>query len=98
VACRFSTPSGNVRCLWTPAPNGVVCELLPSGRGYRLRPTGRARAIRITLSRRGETLPTNQQLVFPQRLSCHDSNATMSCNQGFGFGSFTLAREHSRSS
>jgi hypothetical protein len=63
-----------------------------------LRPTGRARAIKITLGRRGETLPTNQQLVFPRSLACHDTSATMTCSQDFGIGSFTLARGHSRSS
>ena len=97
VPCHFSTPSGNVRCLWTPSPNNVACELLATGRGYRLRPTGKAKAIRLTLHRRGETLPTNQQLVFPQSLSCHDTKTTMTCNQDFGFGFFKLAVKGSRS-
>jgi len=97
VPCHFSTPSGNIRCLWTPSPNNVGCELLASGRGYRLRPTGKAKAIRPTLHRRGETLPTNQQLVFPQSLSCHDTRTTMTCNQDFGFGFFKLAPKGSRS-
>ena len=91
VPCRFSTPSGNVRCLWTPTPNNVACELLASGRGYRLRPTGRAKAIRLRLAPRGQTLPGNQQIVFPQNLSCHDTRTTMTCNQDFGFGRFKLA-------
>jgi hypothetical protein len=98
VPCHFSTPSGNIRCLWTPTPDNVACELFASGRGYRLRPTGKAQAVRLTLHRRGETLPTNQQLVFPQSLSCHDTKTTMTCNQNFGLGFFKLARKGSRSS
>jgi hypothetical protein len=98
VPCHFSTPSGNIRCLWTPTPDNVACELVASGRGYRLRPTGKAKAIRLTLRRRGETLPTDQQLVFPQSLSCHDTKTTMTCNQDFGFGFFKLAPKGSRSS
>jgi hypothetical protein len=97
VPCHFSTPSGNIRCLWTPAPDNVACELLDSRRGYRLRPTGKAKSIRLTLHQRGETLPTNQQLVFPQSLSCHDTKTTMTCNQDFGLGFFKLARKGSRS-
>jgi len=96
VPCRFSTPSGNIRCLWTPTPDSVACELLASGRAYRLRPTGRAKAIKLRLTRRGETLPTSQQIVFPQSLSCHDTNTTMSCNQDFGLGEFKLAPTGSR--
>lgn len=91
VPCRFSTPSGNIRCLWTPTPNNVACELLASRRGYRLRPTGRAKAISLSLARRGETLPTSQQIVFPQSISCHDTNSTMTCNQDYGLGEFKLA-------
>src|SRR5438552_1834083 len=97
VPCHFFTPSGNIRCLWTPTPENVACDLVASGRGYRLRPTGKAKAIRLTLHRRGEALPTNQQLVFPQSLSCHDTKTTMTCNQDFGFGFFKLARKGSRS-
>jgi hypothetical protein len=89
--CRFSTPSGNIRCLWIPAPNNIACELVASGRGYRLRPTGRAKAIRLRLAPRGQTLPGNQQIVFPQNLSCHDTRTTMTCNQDFGSGRFKLA-------
>jgi hypothetical protein len=91
VPCHFSTPSGNIRCLWTPTPNNVACELLASGRAYRLRPTGSAKAIKLRLRRRGQTLPRNQQIVFPRSLSCHDTNTTMTCNQDFGFGRFKLA-------
>jgi hypothetical protein len=94
VPCHFSTPSGNIRCLWTPHPNNVACELLASGRAYRLRPTGRAKAIRLRLARRGQTLPRNQQIVFPQSLSCHDTKTTMTCNQDFGTGEFKLAPAH----
>lgn len=97
MPCRFSTPSGNIRCLWTPIPDSIVCDLVATGRGYRLRPTGKAKAIRLSLTRRGETLPTNQQIVFPQSLSCHDTKTTMTCNQDFGTGSFKLAKKGSRS-
>ena len=98
VACHFSTPSGNIRCLWTPSPNNVACELLSSGRAYRLRPTGKAKAITLKLKRRGQTLPTNQQVVFPDSLSCHDTKTTMTCNQDFGLGVFKLAPKGSRGS
>jgi hypothetical protein len=98
LPCHFSTPSGNIRCLWTPVPNNVACELLASGRGYRLRPTGRAKAVRLKLLRRGETLPRSQQIVFSQSLSCHDTNTTMTCNQDFGLGAFKLAPKGSHSS
>jgi hypothetical protein len=91
VPCHFSTPSGNIRCLWTPSPDNVACERLATGRAYRLRPTGRARATKLKLRRRGQTLPTNQQVVFPQSLSCHDTNTTMTCNQDYGLGEFKLA-------
>ena len=60
-------------------------------------PTGKAKAIRMRLHRRGEILPTDQQLVFPQSLSCHDTSTTMTCNQDFGLGFFKLARNGSRS-
>ncbi|TMK97578.1 MAG: hypothetical protein E6G34_07665 [Actinobacteria bacterium] len=96
--CHFATPSGNVRCLWTPKPNNVACVLLATGRAYRLRPTGHARRITLRLLRRGQTLPTNQQLVFPGSLSCHDTRTSMTCNQDFGLGAFTLARRRSRAS
>ncbi len=96
VACHFSTPSGNIRCLWTPKPNNVACVLVASKRAYRLRPTGHAKTIRVRLARRGQTLPTNQQIVFPQSLSCHDTKTTMTCNQDFGLGEFKLAPNGSR--
>jgi len=96
VPCHFSTPSGNIRCLWTPKPNNVACVLLASKRAYRLRPTGHAKTIRLRLARRGQTLPTSQQIVFPQSLSCHDTKTTMTCNQDFGLGEFELAPNGSR--
>jgi hypothetical protein len=96
VPCHFSTPSGNIRCLWTPKPNNVACVLLASKRAYRLRPTGHAKVIRLRLARRGQTLPTSQQIVFPQSLSCHDTKTTMICNQDFGLGEFELAPNGSR--
>jgi hypothetical protein len=98
VACHFSTPSGNIRCVWTPAPNNVACVLLSTGRAYRLRPSGHAKTIMLRLARRGQTLPTNQQIVFPRSLSCRDTKRTMICNQDFGTGAFTLARGHSHRS
>ncbi len=91
VPCHFATPSGNIRCLWTPVPNNVACERLATGRAYRLRPTGKAKRVRLRLRRRGQTLPTNQQVVFPDSLSCHDTNTTMTCNQDYGLGEFKLA-------
>jgi hypothetical protein len=98
VPCRFSTPSGNIRCLWTPKPNNVACELLASGRAYRLGPTGHARRVTLKLAHRGETLPTSQQLVFPQSLSCRDTRTTVTCNQDFGLGAFKLAPKGSHGS
>jgi hypothetical protein len=98
VPCHFSTPSGNIRCLWTPTPNNVACELLSSRRAYRLRPTGKAKRVRLTLTRRGDTLPTSQQVVFPDSLSCRDTKTTMTCNQNFGTGAFTLSPKGSHSS
>ncbi len=91
VPCRFSTPSGNIRCLWTPTPNNVACVLRANGRAYRLRPTGKAKAISLKLARPGKALPLNQQIVFPDSLSCRDTKRTMVCNQDFGSGAFTLA-------
>jgi hypothetical protein len=88
--CHFSTPNGNVRCLWTPKPDSVACVAVATGRAFRLNPSGKAKAIRLRLRRRGEVLPTNQQLLFPKSLSCHDTRNTMTCNQDFGFGAFTL--------
>jgi hypothetical protein len=96
--CYFSTPSGNIRCLWTPKPNNVVCELLATGRAYRLRPTGGARRIKVKLVHRGETLPTVQDIVFPGSLSCRDTRTTMTCNQDFGLGEFKLAPHGSHGS
>jgi hypothetical protein len=98
VPCHFSTPSGNIRCLWTPEPDNVACVLRNSGRAYRLRPAGRAQVIRLRLARRGETLPRTQQIVFPKSLSCRDTNTTMTCNQDFGRGAFSLAQKGSHSS
>jgi hypothetical protein len=91
VPCAFSTPSGNVRCLWTPSPNNVACQLVSSGRAYRLSPAGAAQRVSLTLTRRGDTLPTNQNVEFPDSLSCHDTATAMTCNQNFGLGAFTLA-------
>jgi hypothetical protein len=96
LPCHFSTPSGNIRCLWTPKPNNVACVLLASKRAYRLRPTGKAKAIKLRLARRGQALPTSQQIVFPESLSCHDTRTTMTCNQDYGLGEFDLAPNGSR--
>jgi hypothetical protein len=91
VPCRFSTPSGNIRCIWTPRPNSVACKLRANGRAYRLGTTGRAKAVTLQHPRPGRVLPVSQQIVFPSSLSCHDSRTTMTCNQDFGTGAFTLA-------
>jgi hypothetical protein len=98
VPCRFSTPSGNIRCLWAPKPNSVACVLRSTGRAYRLRPSGRAKRIALTLPRPGRTLPLNQQIVFPGSLSCRDTRRTMICNQDFSTGAFTLAPKGSHGS
>lgn len=95
--CYFSTPSGNVHCVWTPKPNSVTCELQANSRAYRLHPTGPAKAVHVKLTRRGQTLPTNQQLVFPESLSCQDTNTTITCNQDEGFGEFKLSPHGSHS-
>lgn len=94
VPCRFSTPSGNVHCQWLPSTGAVTCELLSNGRGFVLAPAGKARAVRPHLGRRGEALPTTQQLVFPRGLSCHDTAKTMTCNQDFARGAFKLGASH----
>jgi len=95
VPCHFSTPSGNIRCLWTPKPNNVACVMLSNGRAYRLRSTGKATAIQLKLATRGQTLALNEQLVFPGSYSCRDTRSTMVCNQDFLTGAFTLAAGHS---
>jgi hypothetical protein len=98
VPCHFSTPSGNIRCLWTPKPNNVACVMLANGRAYRLHPTGKATAIQLKRATRGQTLALNEQLVFPGSYSCRDTRSTMICNQDFLAGAFTLAPGHSHSS
>jgi hypothetical protein len=98
VPCRFTTPSGNIRCLWTPTPNNVACERVSTGRGWRLRPSGHAKAIKLSLGKRGQTLPRNQQVVFPESLSCQDTSTTMTCNQDYGFGEFKLTAKSSHGS
>jgi hypothetical protein len=92
VPCRFSTPSGNIRCIWTPSPNSVACKLRATGRAYRLGTAGKAKVVTLRHPRPGRVLPTSQQIVFPSSLSCHDTRTTMTCNQEFGTGAFTLAR------
>lgn len=91
VPCRFSTPSGNIRCVWTPKPNSIACKLRATGRAYRLGTTGKAKAVTLKHPGPGLVLPVRQQIVFPSSLSCHDSRTTMTCNQDFGTGAFTLA-------
>jgi hypothetical protein len=88
--CYFSTPGGNIHCVWTPRPNRVTCEMLAGGRAERLGPTGPAKAVHVELTRRGETLPTNQMLVFPDELSCQDTRVAMRCTQDEGSGEFKL--------
>jgi hypothetical protein len=90
--CYFSTPSGNIHCLWTPRSKAIECELRATRLAYRLRPTGRAQRVHVDLPRRGETLPAGPNtLVFPEALSCHSSRRKMTCNQDFGTGLFVLA-------
>ena len=84
--------------MWTPSPNTITCELLATGRAYRLRPTGPAKTVKVKVARRGETLPTNQTVVFPEKLSCRDTKTTMTCNQDEGFGEFKLAFHASHAS
>ncbi|HEX4467549.1 MAG TPA: hypothetical protein VH025_10205 [Solirubrobacteraceae bacterium] len=96
--CRFATPSGNIRCLWTPKPNRVECVLTATGRAYRLSPKGHAMKVVLHLSRSAETLPKQQQIVFPQSMSCSDMRTTMRCNQDFGSGAFVLVLGHSHAS
>jgi len=98
VPCRFSTPSGDVRCIWTPNPNAVACKLRATGRAYRLKATGKAKSVMLTLRRPGRVLPLNQQIVFPSSLSCHDTKTAMTCNQDFGTGAFTLSPKGSHRS
>ena len=98
VSCHFSTPAANIRCLWTPSPNNVACELLSTRRAYRLGPTGHAKRTSLRLTRNGDTLPTNQIVEFPESLSCHDTRTTITCNQNFGLGAFTLAPSGSHGS
>ena len=50
------------------------------------------------MARRGETLPTSQTVVFPEKLSCRDTKTTMTCNQDEGFGEFKLALHASHKS
>jgi hypothetical protein len=89
--CYFSTPARNVRCVWTPSPNSVTCELLATRRAYRLHPTGHAKTVHVALARRGETLPSNQILTFPEKLSCQATKTAMTCNQDEGLGEFKLS-------
>ncbi len=96
VPCHFSTPSGNIRCRWLPSPDSVLCELRASDRALLLRPSGRAKRVRLRLWSRGQTLPRNQQIIFPRALSCHDTRTTMTCNQDFGSGLFELGPGYSR--
>ena len=84
--------------MWTPSPNRVTCELLATRRAYRLQPTGRAKSVKVGLTRRGDTLPTIQTVVFPEKLSCRDTKTTMTCNQDEGFGEFKLALHASHAS
>jgi hypothetical protein len=62
-----------------------------------LRPTGHARAVRARLRDAGEKLPTIQEIVFPQRLSCHDTRTSITCNQDEGGGFFFIGVRGSRS-
>ena len=98
VPCSFSTPSGNIRCLWTPSPNNVACQLVATGRAYRLAAAGAAQRVTVDLTQRGDTLPTNQNVEFADGMSCHDTANTMTCNGNYGFGACALAPKGSTSS
>jgi hypothetical protein len=98
VPCSFSTPSGNVRCRWAPSPNHITCVLAATRLAYQLRPTGRALRVHRSVPLRGQTLPTDQTVVFPDKLSCHDTRTSMTCNQDFGTGAFTLSPAGSHAS
>lgn len=93
--CYFSTPSGNIHCAWTPTTNTVTCELLATKQAYELGATGHAKAVKVTLTRRGETLPTNQLLTFPENLGCDSTNTSMFCGQAYGAGEFKLSPQGS---
>jgi hypothetical protein len=88
--CYFSTPQHNVRCRWTPSPNVIICDVVTTHRAFKLAPTGAARHAIVSLPHPGDVLPTSQQIVFPDSLSCHDTATRMTCNQDFGSGEFTL--------
>jgi hypothetical protein len=68
----------------------VTCELVSRHRSIRLRPSGRAKKVHVSITARGETLPSSQQIVFPDSLSCRDTKKTVTCNQDFGTGEFEL--------
>lgn len=97
IPCYFSTPSRNIRCIWTPHSQNVTCVRVSSRRGFVLTPAGKARHVKMHLRHVGETLPMIQEIVFPQRLACHDTKTSITCNQSEGPGFFTIGPRGSRS-
>jgi hypothetical protein len=97
IPCHFHTPSGNIRCSWTPRSQSVICVRVSTRRGYVLRPTGRAKPVEASLAHAGEKLPLIQEIVFPRHLSCRDSAWSITCNQDEGSGFFTIGPRGSHS-
>jgi hypothetical protein len=97
IPCYFSTPSHNIRCIWTPKSQDVMCVRVSSARGFVLHPTGKAKPVKVNLMHPGELLPMSQQIVFPQSLSCHDTKVSITCNQDEGTGFFTIGPNGSKS-
>jgi hypothetical protein len=97
IPCYFATPSHNIRCIWTPKSQDVMCVRVSTRRGFVLHPTGKAKPVKIDLMHTGELLPMSQQIVFPQSLSCHDTSVSITCNQDEGTGSFTIGPKGSKS-
>jgi hypothetical protein len=97
IPCYFSTPSHNIRCIWTPKSQDVTCVRVSNRRGFVLHPTGKAKAIKVNLMHPGELLPMSQMIVFPQKLSCDDTKTSITCNQDEGAGFFTIGPNGSKS-
>jgi len=97
IPCYFSTPSRNIRCIWTPHSQNVMCVRVSSRHGFVLNPAGKAKHVKTHLRHAGETLPMIQEIVFPQRLSCHDTRTSITCNQNEGPGFFTIGPKGARS-
>jgi alpha-tubulin suppressor-like RCC1 family protein len=88
--CYFTTPSENIRCVWTPHNDTVLCDDLATGRAYEMGATGPAKRVSVRPPRRGAVLPTNQILNLPGQYDCHDTAAAIGCGQATGEGTFEL--------